>query len=151
MGASFSSPLSPADIKKATDRCQAHARAFWACSMAGDALAEARAVSASFSSTSSSPAQPPSACAPLRDSLTHCLCEAAGLAIAESYAHCAIAAAGRGDFSGGACVKERDLMVRALRQAGLAPALEKPPPPPARHVRARAARAAAATAASGTA
>jgi len=150
MGASFSSapPLSRADIRRATCRCETHSRAYAACcaASAGNAAAE---VSASFSS---SPTSQPSACAPLRDSLTHCLCEAAGLAIAESYAACAIAAAGRGDYSGHACVRERDLMVRALRAAGLAPALDSPPPPPARHVRARAARAAAAAAAgSGTA
>ena len=146
MGASVSTTLSPAEVKRATSRCEASSRAYWACASA-HAPSEAAGVASSFSSSRPSPSTPPSACAPLRDSLTHCLCESAARAVAESYARCAISSAGRGDFTGGACVKERDLMLRALRAAGLVPALEAPPPPPARHARARAARAAAAAAA----
>ena len=118
MGASVSTTLSPAEVKRATSRCEASSRAYWACASA-HAPSEAAGVASSFSSSRPSPSAPPSACAPLRDSLTHCLCEAAARAVAESYARCAISSAGRGDFTGGACVKERDLMLRALRAAGL--------------------------------
>ena len=53
MGASLSTPpLSAADLKRATTRCEIHARAYWACAAASqaNAAAEARAVSASLSS-----------------------------------------------------------------------------------------------------
>jgi hypothetical protein len=146
-------PLSAEALKRAARRCESQARAYWACvNVATATAAAASAVAAHLApppTPSSSAHPPPSACAPLRDGLTHCLCESAFREVADAYAHCAVSAAARGDFSRDACAAQRGVMVRALWAAGLAPALEAPPAPPARHERARATAAARAAATGG--